>query len=39
MIAFGQFVLGISLGYLLFSIAESIVHKYFLHAKRQTREY
>lgn len=39
MIAFYQFVLGISLGYLLFSIAESIVHKYFLHAKRQTREY
>ncbi|MDP1549043.1 MAG: hypothetical protein Q8L97_02620 [Nitrosomonas sp.] len=39
MIAFGQFVLGTSLGYLLFSIAESIVHKYFLHAKWQTRKY
>ncbi len=38
MIASGQIILGIVLGYILFSITESVVHKYILHAKWRTRK-
>lgn len=33
-----QILLGIVLGYILFSVTESIVHRYFLHAKWHTRK-
>jgi len=38
MIALGQIILGIVLGYILFSITESIIHRYILHAKGRRRE-
>ncbi|SFE21309.1 hypothetical protein [Nitrosomonas sp. Nm166] len=39
MLASSQVLLGIILGYVFFSIFESIAHKYLLHAKRRTRIY
>lgn len=40
MLASGQtLLLGIALGYIFFSIFESIAHRYLLHAKRHTRIY
>ena len=39
MIASSQTLLGVALGYILFSIFESVVHKYLLHAKWYARSY
>lgn len=38
MTVFGQIVLGIVLGYILFSITESVVHRYILHAQGRRRK-
>lgn len=38
MIALSQIILGIVLGYILFSITESIIHRYILHANERRRE-
>ena len=39
MIVLGHTVLGMVLGYIFFSIAESVIHKYILHANTRRRRF